>query len=182
MLTRDQIEACRRIGRDEGARSTTIELTELDALCDAALGSLDACERVRALETALETAHAARDEALNERDAAQREAHDLRVRTHVLSVAPSALAKRETRGLLDSDDAEAFARIVAVAPLRDREVGELVAIMRRAQARYGKACAIVDRLATTCPTCKGARVLGGTWGDGTKDTYPCPNCNAKTGP
>lgn len=37
MLTRDDIEAIRRTGRDEVARSTTIGLAELDALCDMAL-------------------------------------------------------------------------------------------------------------------------------------------------
>lgn len=36
-LTVEQIEACRRIGRDEEARRTTIGLAELDALCDTAL-------------------------------------------------------------------------------------------------------------------------------------------------
>lgn len=40
MLTRDDIEAIRRTGRDEVARSTTIGLAELDALCDMALQAL----------------------------------------------------------------------------------------------------------------------------------------------
>lgn len=37
MLTLDDIETIRRTGRDEVARSTTIGLAELDALCDTAL-------------------------------------------------------------------------------------------------------------------------------------------------
>lgn len=32
------------------------------------------------------------------------------------------------------------------------------------------------RLVPTCPTCKGTGRLGGTWGDGTKDTYSCGDC------
>lgn len=36
-LTREQIEACRRIGRDEVNRRSVIGLAELDALCDMAL-------------------------------------------------------------------------------------------------------------------------------------------------
>lgn len=36
-LSIEQIDCCRRIGRDEEARSTTIALVELDALCDTAL-------------------------------------------------------------------------------------------------------------------------------------------------
>lgn len=36
-MNADQIEACRRIGRDEVARNTVIGLAELDALCDMAL-------------------------------------------------------------------------------------------------------------------------------------------------
>lgn len=36
ILTPTEIEACRRIGRDEAAKSTTIGLAELDALCDTA--------------------------------------------------------------------------------------------------------------------------------------------------
>lgn len=36
ILTMSEIESCRRIGRDEGSRSSTIGLVELDALCDTA--------------------------------------------------------------------------------------------------------------------------------------------------
>jgi hypothetical protein len=45
-LTREQVEACRRIGRDEVNRTTTIGLAELDALCDTALLGIGAIERL----------------------------------------------------------------------------------------------------------------------------------------
>lgn len=37
LLTEEQIEACRRIGRDAKTNTTVIGLRELDVLCDAAL-------------------------------------------------------------------------------------------------------------------------------------------------
>lgn len=40
MLTAEQIECCRRIGRNETEHSTRIHLVELDALCDMALRGL----------------------------------------------------------------------------------------------------------------------------------------------
>lgn len=40
MMTREQIELCRRIGRDELNKNSTIALVELDALCDTALAAL----------------------------------------------------------------------------------------------------------------------------------------------
>ena len=47
-LTREQVEHCRRIGRDETNRSTVIGLSELDALCDTAILGIEAIARLKA--------------------------------------------------------------------------------------------------------------------------------------
>jgi len=47
-MTLAAIESCRRIGRDEVARSTTIGLAEFDALCDLAEEALRHREIVEA--------------------------------------------------------------------------------------------------------------------------------------
>lgn len=45
LMTREQIEACRNIGRDEVTRTSTIGLAELDALCDTALAAVEQLEK-----------------------------------------------------------------------------------------------------------------------------------------
>lgn len=62
MMTKAEIDYCRRIGRDEIARRSTIGLAELDALCATADDGVDARAEVRRLTEERDAARKADNE------------------------------------------------------------------------------------------------------------------------